>query len=538
MSTLYRGGFVYSPADPFANAMVVDGGTIAWIGGDDAAAVHADGVDEVVDLGGALVTPAFVDAHAHLSQTGAALRGVDVSGRPPSAVALSRVEDAARARQGRPLYAPNWDERRWPERRSATAAELDRATYGGVVYMPRVDGHSAVISSALAAASGAQQQPGWMGEGLVDPGGAPRGPRGVQRGHQPRPSGAPTSTWPCAPRQRPGSGSSRRTAGASCPRQRTSPTCSRRGRGVTARRPWGTGRSSSRSEQEARETAAALGAHGLAGDLNVDGSIGSRTAHLRDPYADAEGRCGNGYLSVEQVRDHVASCSLAGIQGGFHVIGDAGVATVVAGIEAAADLVGADVVRRARHRLEHLEMIDAEGISRLVALGVTASVQPAFDAHWGGGEGMYAARLGRERAPAHEPLRHDARRGHDPRARLGLPGHPVRAVGGGPGLRQPPLPPTNASPPGRRSSPTPVAVGAPPASTTGATSTWATPATFAVWAVGDLVVQAPDDRIQTWSTDPRSGTPGLPDLSPGAPMPSALRTVVRGRTVFDAGGLS
>ena len=64
------------------------------------------------------------------------------------------------------------------------------------------------------------------------------------------------------------------------------------------------------------------------------------------------------------------------------------------------------------------------------------------------------------------------------------------------------------------------------------------PATFAIWAVGDLVVQAPDDRIQTWSTDPRSGTPGLPDLSPGAPTPTALRTVVRGRTVFDAGALS
>ena len=64
------------------------------------------------------------------------------------------------------------------------------------------------------------------------------------------------------------------------------------------------------------------------------------------------------------------------------------------------------------------------------------------------------------------------------------------------------------------------------------------PATFAVWEVGDLVVQAPDDRIQTWSTDPRSGTPGLPDLSPGAPTPRALRTVVRGRTVFDAGALA
>jgi predicted amidohydrolase YtcJ len=59
------------------------------------------------------------------------------------------------------------------------------------------------------------------------------------------------------------------------------------------------------------------------------------------------------------------------------------------------------------------------------------------------------------------------------------------------------------------------------------------PATFAVWEVGDLVVQAPDDRIQTWSTDPRSGTPGLPDLSPGTAAPACLRTVVRGRTVFD-----
>jgi predicted amidohydrolase YtcJ len=63
------------------------------------------------------------------------------------------------------------------------------------------------------------------------------------------------------------------------------------------------------------------------------------------------------------------------------------------------------------------------------------------------------------------------------------------------------------------------------------------PATFAVWEVGDLVVQAPDDRIQTWSTDPRSGTPGLPDLSPDAPAPVCQRTVVRGRTVFDSGAL-
>ena len=51
------------------------------------------------------------------------------------------------------------------------------------------------------------------------------------------------------------------------------------------------------------------------------------------------------------------------------------------------------------------------------------------------------------------------------------------------------------------------------------------------------MVQAPDNRIQTWSTDPRSGTPGLPDLSARTPSPICQRTVVRGRQVFDSGAL-
>jgi predicted amidohydrolase YtcJ len=58
------------------------------------------------------------------------------------------------------------------------------------------------------------------------------------------------------------------------------------------------------------------------------------------------------------------------------------------------------------------------------------------------------------------------------------------------------------------------------------------PADYAVWRTDELVVQAPDDRVARWSTDPRSGTPGLPDLTPGRDLPVCLRTVVGGRTVF------
>lgn len=535
-TTLYRGGFVYSPVDPFATAMVVDQGQIAWIGSDEAAATHADGVDEIVELDGALVTPAFVDAHAHLSQTGAGLRGVDIETTRSLAEALSRVEDAARAHQGRPVYAPNWDEGRWPEGRPATAAELDRASYGGVVYMPRIDGHSAVISSALAAACDAKSQPGWEGDGLV-----------TREAHHVARDAFNAAITPA--QRRSDIDLALRTAAAaglgllqeSGGRTLSSAddfadvlAAGERGDGPQTIGYWAELVS---DETEARGVAALHGARGLAGDLNIDGSIGSRTAHLRAAYADAPGHHGNAYLTVEQVRDHVAACSLAGLQAGFHVIGDAGADTAVSGIEAAAELVGGDLVRRARHRLEHLEMVGRDGIKRLVALGVTASVQPAFDAFWGGGEGMYAARLGRERVQGMNAFASmmaegmTVALGSDSPVTPFAPWEAVRAC-------------VNHHDDKQRVS----ARSAFLAHTRGG---WRAagfddrgyldlglPATFAVWEVGDLVVQAPDDRIQTWSTDPRSGTPGLPDLSPGAPPPTALRTVVRGRIVFDSGKLT
>ncbi|MEU7168974.1 amidohydrolase family protein, partial [Streptomyces morookaense] len=79
-TVLLRNGTVHSPADPFATAMVVERGSVAWVGSEGAADSFADGVDEVVDLDGALVTPAFTDAHVHTTATGLALTGLDLTG--------------------------------------------------------------------------------------------------------------------------------------------------------------------------------------------------------------------------------------------------------------------------------------------------------------------------------------------------------------------------------------------------------------------------------------------------------------------------
>src|SRR5574341_274490 len=47
-----------------------------------------------------------------------------------------------------------------------------------------------------------------------------------------------------------------------------------------------------------------------------------------------------------------------------------------------------------RHRIEHVELLGSDGADRMAELGLAAGVQPAFDAAWGGPEGMYERRLG------------------------------------------------------------------------------------------------------------------------------------------------
>src|SRR5262249_11397857 len=138
-----------------------------------------------------------------------------------------------------------------------------------------------------------------------------------------------------------------------------------------------------------------LGATGAGGDLYADGALGSQTAHLRSPYADhADSGCGFGYLTADQVAGHLVACTEAGLQGGFHAIGDRAIGTVLAGFGLAAARVGLARLRDARHRVEHLEILDKALIAGLVEFGVVASVQPAFDRLWGGEDGMYALRLG------------------------------------------------------------------------------------------------------------------------------------------------
>ncbi len=509
-----RNGSVYSPTARRATAICFDGDRVAWVGDDEGLAAHVDSADAVVDLHGRLVTPAFVDAHAHLAQTGLALRSLDLGAATSVGDALQRLERFAGSSPSRLVLGFGWDETQWPEQRGLTGAEVDRAVGSRPAYLARVDVHSATVSSALVAAAPALRElDGWDGTGRVERQ-AHDVARDTANGLVPasdRRDAVHDALQMAATR---GIGAVHELAAPHLSRQADfAAIADLRRHGAVAHVVgyWG--------ELGAVQTARALGCVGAAGDLCCDGAVGSRTAAVTVPYADAE-TTGHLYLSVEDVRDHVVACTRAGLQAGFHAIGNRSVTTVVDGLRDAARIVGVDAMVRARHRLEHVEMIEAEQIATLADLGVVASVQPVFDALWGGESAMYAARLGATRSLAMNPFATMARAG----VRLAF----------GSDTPVTPFDPWGAvraavwhhNPAERLRSPDAFA-----AHTCGG---W-----YAARSdkSGTLVPDARADYA-IWDVDPEAADPGtgLPNLHPDLPLPLCLRTVAGGREIFNLQG--
>ncbi|HYN48379.1 MAG TPA: amidohydrolase family protein [Candidatus Nanopelagicales bacterium] len=122
--------------------------------------------------------------------------------------------------------------------------------------------------------------------------------------------------------------------------------------------------------------------------LKADGALTTRTAWLRDPYADALHAAGPVHEPGE-LAERIRHAAAAGWASATHAIGDAAVAAV---LDACGSTPGPPGTA---HRIEHAMLLDDGLVARLAASGLTAVVQPEFLA-WAGP--TYRARLGEERA--------------------------------------------------------------------------------------------------------------------------------------------
>jgi len=377
------------------HAVLIDGTRIAWTGPMRA----APAADRIVDLAGCLLLPAFVDAHVHATAAGLSLTGLDLHGTVSLPAALDKIAAHADAHPRQLIFGTGWDETTWPERRAPTVGELDAATRGAPAYLARVDVHSAVVSTALL-----ERFPYARGCPGFDPSGhlrreahhvLRRGAQAAITADHRRLAQRATRSW-AAER---GIAAIHEMAGPDISGRADLESLlhlSRTEIGPQVLGYWG--------ELGETDIVAELGLAGAAGDLFCDGAFGSHTAALHDPYLDAPGTSGVLYFTDEQVAGHLRQATAAGIQAGFHCIGDAAIDQVARGFEAVAAEFGDDAVRTCRHRLEHLEMPSTAALSTFARLGVVASVQPGFDAAWGGPDQMYAARLGAARAAGLNPF--------------------------------------------------------------------------------------------------------------------------------------
>lgn len=529
---LLTGGYVYSPTNPDATAIAITDGVVSWIGTDEVGrTLHPDARE--TPLGERFVAPAFVDPHVHLTSTGLSSSGLDLSGIASRSEALTLLADhARRAAPGALIWARGWDESTWAERRPLTTSEVDAAVDGRPVYIVRIDEHSAAASTALrtraqklAAATGFDPEQPLTGDAHHDVRAAARSllspadvvaaqlaacdealRNGIVAVHE---NGGPDIA---------GLDDFRALAALDTPLQ--------------IRRYWG---EAVADAEAATALLADTGADALGGDLFVDGSLGSHTALLSESYADSDTR-GVAHLDPERVRAHLHACTSAKIQAGFHAIGDAAVSIVTDALAAVARDLGRDAVVRCAHRIEHAEMVSAQQAEVLAGLGVVASMQPLFDKLWGGPKQMYADRLGGDRALGLNNFAQLARAGVGLAFGSDAPVTPLRpweAVQAAAHHH------TESS----RVSPRAAFAAASRGGWRAAglrdgeigTLVPGAPAHFAIWEVDRLVVAAGNSRVQRWSTDPRSRVPALPDLDPGATLPTCVRTVFAGQTVYGPG---
>ncbi|HET9565633.1 MAG TPA: amidohydrolase [Mycobacterium sp.] len=525
MTTLLRAGRIHSPAMPDATAMAVRDGTVVWLGSDDAGLAQFPDA-EVVDLDGAFVAPAFVDSHVHLTATGLMLAGLDLRAATSARHCLQLIAEYAQTHPDGPIWGYGWDESGWPEPTPPSTDDLDAVVGDRPAYLARVDVHSAAASIALR-----RRTQGLQAAGGFD---AQR-PLTADAHHLVRAAARDRLTPQQRARARLAALDLAAANGIVAVHECAGPDIgglddwqelrdSRHGVEIVGY--WG---EAVTNPKQAATLVEATGARGLAGDLFVDGALGSRTAWLKEPYADAPDRCGNTYLDPADITAHLHACTEAGITAGFHVIGDAAVSAVVDALQMVVDQLGAPAVARCGHRLEHLEMVTPEQAARLGAWGVIASVQPNFDALWGGDNGMYAQRLGPDRGVGLNPLALLASQGV-PLA-FGSDS-PVTGMNPWATIRAATRHQTPASAVSMRAAFSAATRGAWRAGglRDGVTGTLVpgAPASYAVWATDELEVSAPDSAVQRWSTDPRSRVPALPRLGAEDRLPRCLRTVHRG----------
>jgi len=369
--------------------LILDGETIVSLDPDAAGAAV-----ESIDLRGATILPAFADCHVHLTDTGHFLEERNLNG-----VRSYDEFAAAVARLARETYvlAGQYDESAWSDGRAADAAVLEHALPDMFAMLVRVDGHSCIVNRKTFS---------WL---KLDP-----AVSGIEKNAAGEPSGklfleanwraqaAFMAAMPAATKRAAERRATELALSRGCVHLHAQLVGFARDeyaaeiaalRGMTKAKVYP--KICEPDPQLAKE----LGLPYVGGDVFLDGSIGSCTAAVSEPFlVSADGSApGRGELRYDdaQLYEYFATAESLGISAGVHAIGDRALEQCVSTWERV--LEGRASANGCRHFIEHFEIASDDHIAKCARLGIYLSMQPQFDLLWGGSDGMYEQRLGSRR---------------------------------------------------------------------------------------------------------------------------------------------
>lgn len=408
---ILRSGEIHTmdPRGGVAEALAAVRGRIISVGSDREVLRLRRARTRVVDLDGRFALPGFIDCHTHFTKRALGITRVDLHGsRSREEVVRRLARRAARTPHGQWVLGRGWDDSLWADRAFPSRQDLDRATARHPVKASRIDGHSCVVNTL-----------GWRRLRL------PLTFSGVERDGRGRATGVlkeaayeatldripdpPELYRKALPRMERAAHKLGITTvcdfvdpqdlKALTARRRLGPLGVRIACAVWTRH---------LGALETAGLAAGLGDEWLkvlGVKMYGDGSIGSRSAAMRAPYRDEPASRGAMNLTRREMAATIGRARALGLQVCVHAIGDRGVAEVIAAFEEAAQGLSRTTFRRERHRIEHCELVDREGVRRMRRLGLVASVQPNFVGNWSAKGRLYDQRIGNHWQGRDNPFR-------------------------------------------------------------------------------------------------------------------------------------
>jgi predicted amidohydrolase YtcJ len=417
-----------SPTPEKVAALAITDGKILAAGSDTTILKLKGTKTKVIDLHGAFAMPGFNDAHTHMASAGQQKLSINLDGVKSLAEMQQRIRTyAAKVKPGTWLVGGGWDHTLWPGAKLPTRADIDPITAGHPCILSRVDGHMALANSAaLAAANITSDTPDPAGAKIDrDPSGTPTGilresaatnlvfnkipPPSLEERRQVLSiaindalahgvtSVQDNSDWEdfLALEELEHSGKLHLRVAEWLAFDQPLPVLEQR-------------RASHRADDPLLHLTMLKGF--------MDGSLGSRTAALDQPYSDDPNNSGLSRYEQSKLTQLASERAAAGFQLGFHAIGDHANDMALNAFGAAdqvanpapqptdhgpnANIVttpqpGPPTPASLRFRIEHAQVLLPEDFDRFASEGVIASMQPSHlltDMKWA------ADRLGPERA--------------------------------------------------------------------------------------------------------------------------------------------